>query len=193
MPLDILSIVISVIALLISGFIFIKDYLLSAKIEVFLGDNVQIACKEKGDFGSEKKLILNCNFTNTRNNLGVINGAKLQLTAPNGSTYKFYWKYFCRWEMLNATHDGLPRALSVLAKSSIFQIITFVSEKSFDWTDGKYKLSFCGWYNREPNKSDSNISNEVDFTLDKTDVNELNQVQTVNANVKVKQIKIFHT
>lgn len=191
MPLD-PSIIISILSLIISVIILIRDYFLRAKIQVFFGDNLQISCKEDGK-EKEKKLILNCNFTNTRNNLGVINGSRLQLTIPNGNSYEFDWKTFCRWEKMNATHDGLPRSLSVLPKSSIFQIIVFISEENFNWVEGKYKLSFLGWYNKEPYENDGNINKMVYFSLNEQDVSEINQfLTTKEGNIKTREIRIFY-
>ncbi|MFH1412694.1 MAG: hypothetical protein ABIG10_01555 [bacterium] len=192
MPLNTLTII-SILALLMSGFIFIKDYLLSAKVQVFFGDSIQISCRE-GGVENEKKLILNCNFTNIRNHLGVINGSKLQLLFPNGNMHEFNWKIFCRWERLNATHDGLPRSVPVLAKSSIFQIIIFVSEENFSWVKGKYKLSFRGWYNKEPYKNDSNINKTIYFSLDEQNASEINKFLTTGeGNIETRSIRIFNS
>jgi len=184
-------IIISTLSLVISAIIFFRDYLLHAKIEAFLGDSIQISCKERGK-EKEKKIILSFSFVNTRNRLGVVNYLKLEIETPSGNMQEFDWKIFSKWDGMNSSPDGLPRPLPVLAKSSIFQIISFTSEDDFSWDQGVYTLTIHGWYNKYPYKGQNNINRTIGFFLKKDDVNEINQfLTTENGNIKTRRIKIY--
>ena len=160
-----MSIIISLIALAVSVFILIKDYFLPAKIQLFVGDSLQIV------HSVENKLQLNCNFTNTRNNLGVINKLGIEVLSPDNNTYDFEWRIFYRWDGWNAVPQTVPTSLSILAKSSIFQGIEFVSENRFNWMEGKYKITVKGFYNNRP------LNKTLYFYLDKEKVDKITEIR----------------
>lgn len=167
--LTIISIIISLLAFGMSAFILIKDYFLPAKIQLFIGDSLQIV------HSIENKLQLNCNFTNTRNNLGVINKLGLEILSPDRNTHKFEWRIFYYWDGWNAVPQTVPTSLSVLAKSSIFQGIEFVSNKRFTWIEGQYKIIVKGLYNNK------NLDEIFCFYLDKETVEKITKFPIVTS------------
>ena len=169
MDLEFINTIIAVAALLISGFILIRDYLLRAKVKMFFGDSLQIIHTDRN------KLQINFNFTNDRNKLSVINKLMGLLDSPNGNQYKYIWDVFYKLEGYSAKPDRLPTSISVLAKSATFQGVEFICDDRFTWIEGKYNFNITGWSNRGVSQS-SNISAQIVFPLNKEDVDKLNDV-----------------
>src|SRR3989344_7727999 len=133
MNLGFINIIIAGVALLMSGFILIRDYLLPAKIKMFFGDSFQIVHADRN------KIQINFNLTNSRNKLSVINKLAAVLSSPNGNSYKYVWNVFYKLEGNSALPDRFPTSIAVLAKSSVFQGIEFISYDRFTWVEGKYE------------------------------------------------------
>ncbi len=166
--LEIISTIIASTALLISGFIMIRDYLLPAKVKMFFGDSFQIVHADRN------KIQINFNLTNPRNKLSVINRLEAVLDSPNGNSYKYIWNIFYRLEGNRAIPDRIPTSIAVLAKSSVFQGIEFIVDDRFTWIEGRYGFSIKGWANRGISQK-SNISPvKIKFSLSKNDIDYLN-------------------
>lgn len=171
MNLEYINTIIAGAALLISGFILIRDYLLPAKIKMFFGDSLQIVHADRN------KIQINFNLTNPRNKLSVINKLAAVLSSPDGNSHKYVWNVFYKLEGNNALPDRFPTSIAVLAKSSIFQGIEFISDDRFTWVEGKYEFDIHGWANRGADQK-NNVSAEVIFSLSKDDVDYLNDNST---------------
>ncbi len=187
MNLEFINTIIAGAALLISGFILIRDYLLPAKVKMFFGDSFQILHTDRN------KLQINFNFTNNRNRLSVINKLNAVLESSNGNRYNYVWNVFYKLEGYSAKPDQLPTSISVLAKSSVFQGIEFICDDRFTWIEGKYKFNITGWSNRGVSQS-SNLSTQVIFSLNKEDADKLNDtsLQSSASITLMRPIKIIN-
>ena len=125
MNLEFINTIIAVVALLMSGFIMIRDYFLPAKVEMFFGDSFQIVHTDRN------KIQVNFNLTNSRNKLSVINRLEAVLNSPNGNKYRYVWNIFYKLEGHSAVLEQIPTSIAVLAKSSVFQGIEFISDERF--------------------------------------------------------------
>ena len=171
MDLEFINTIIAGAALLMSGFILIRDYLLPAKVKMFFGDSFQIVHADRN------KIQINFNLTNSRNKLSVINKLAAILSSPNGNSYKYVWNVFYKLEGNSALPDRFPTSIAVLAKSSIFQGIEFISDDRFTWVEGKYEFDIEGWADRGTSQR-SNLSAKVIFSLGKDDVDYLSNNST---------------
>ena len=134
MDLEIINTIIAGTALLMSGFMIIRDYFLPAKVKLFFGDSFQIVCVERN------KIQINLNLTNSRNKLSVINRLEAVLSSPNGNKYNYVWNIFYKLEGGRSVLERIPTSIAVLAKSSVFQGIEFIADESFTWVEGKYEF-----------------------------------------------------
>lgn len=187
MDLEFMNTIIAGTALLMSGFILIRDYLLPAKVKMFFGDSLQIVHADRN------KIQINFNLTNSRNKLSVINKLAAVLSSPNGNSYKYVWNVFYKLEGYNALPDRLPTSIAVLAKSSVFQGIEFISDDRFTWVEGKYEFDIYGWANRGASQK-NNISAKVIFSLSKDDVDYLtnNSTRGVGRVIPMRPIRIMN-
>ena len=167
MNLEFINTIIGSAALLMSSFTLFRDYLLPAKIKMFFGDSFQIVHADRN------KIQINFNFTNSRNKLSVINKLAGILSSPNGNSYKYVWNIFYKLEGNSALPDRLPTSIAVLAKSSVFQGIEFISDERFTWVEGKHEFNIQGWADNGTSKT-NNLSAKVIFSLSKDDVGYLN-------------------
>jgi hypothetical protein len=186
---NIANFIIALIAFGLSSWMFIKDYLLSAKVKLYTGDSFQIVS------GSRNKIQLNLNFTNPRNKLSVINHLEADLKSPNGNIYHYTWNVFYKIDYVNSAITAIPTqfpsSLSVLAKSSVFQGVEFISDDHFSWTEGVYEFKIIGCYNREPSDK-MNLSKSITFSLNKNDVDNLSNGQLVNNMSISRPVKILN-
>lgn len=187
MNLEFINTIIAGAALLMSGFILFRDYLLPAKIKMFFGDSFQIVHADRN------KIQINFNFTNSRNKLSVINKLAGILSSPNGNGYNYVWNIFYKLEGNSALPDRFPTSIAVLTKSSVFQGVEFISDDRFTWIEGKYEFNIQGWANRGTSKT-NNLSAKVIFSLNKGDVDYLNNNNTMGGNgtvIPMRPIRII--
>ncbi|MCH7828727.1 hypothetical protein IH982_02595 [Patescibacteria group bacterium] len=182
-----ISIIISLAALLISGFILLKDYILPAKLKIFVGDSLQIV------YAARNKIQINFNFTNSTNKLLVVNKLAATLDIPGNKQYTYVWNVFYRLKAVSSELEQLPTSIAVLAKSSAFQGIEFISSDTFKWVEGRYDFSISGWSNKGMGE-DSNICKKVSFSLKKEDVEDLNASLDIPhmQGARLRQVKIIN-
>jgi len=167
MNIEFINTTIAVIALLMSGFIIIRDYLLPAEVKMFFGDSLQIVHADRN------KIQINLNLTNSRNKLSIINKLEGFLKSPDGNNYRYVWNIFYKLKGNSAVPDRFPTSIAVLAKSSVFQGIEFISDDRFTWVEGKYEFSIKGWVNIGLDQKSNLSPVKIIFYLSKDDIDYL--------------------
>ncbi|MDD3662723.1 MAG: hypothetical protein PHT84_02560 [Candidatus Pacebacteria bacterium] len=174
-------------ALIMSGFIIIRDYLLPAKIKLFYGDSLQIVCMDRN------KIQINTNLTNSRNKLSVINRLEAILKSPNGNQYRYVWNIFYKLEGGRSVLERIPTSIAVLAKSSVFQGIEFIADDRFTWVEGKYEFKIIGWENRGISQKNNLSSAKIIFSLNKDDIDNLtNHIIETTGVIPMRKVRIIN-
>ena len=188
MNLEYINTIIAGSALLMSGFIIIRDYLLPAKVKTFFGDSFQIVHADRN------KIQINFNLTNSRNKLSVINRLEAVLNSPNGNKYRYVWNIFYKLEGNSAVPDRFPTSIAVLAKSSVFQGIEFISDERFTWVEGRYEFNIKGWADRGISQESNLSPSKIAFSLNKEDVDWLsdNSIRGSGGVTPMRPIRILN-
>ena len=183
----IMTVVAFLMSVLMSGFIIIRDYLLPAKVKMFFGDSLQIVHSDRN------KIQVNWNLTNSRNKLSVINKLEAELKSPNGNKNKYVWNIFYKFDGNSVIQNPFPTSIAVLAKSSVFQGIEFISDERFTWVEGRYEFSVRGWVNRGMDQK-SNLLTKIVFSLNKGDVDYFNKdfIVVSNGITPMRPVKIIN-
>jgi hypothetical protein len=176
--------IIASVALLMSGFMMMRDYLLPAKLKMFFGDSLQII------YGDRNKIQVNWNLTNSRNKLLVVNKLEAFLVSPDGNKYTYTRNIFYRLEGNSAVPDRIPTSIAVLARSSVFQGIEFISNERFIWSKGIYVFYVRAWVNRSIRQK-SNLLTKIIFSLNKDDIDYFNGNSALKVINTMRPVKII--
>lgn len=175
-------------ALLMSGFIIIRDYLLPAKIKLFFGDSFQIVRADRN------KIQINLNLTNSRNKLSVVNRLEAILSSPNGNKYRYVWNIFYKLDGNSAVPERFPTSIAVLAKSSVFQGIEFISDECFTWVEGAYEFNIIGWADRGTGQKNNLCPVKIVFSLNKDDIDCLSNYPVIESGgvIPMRKVRIIN-
>lgn len=176
-----ITLIFSAVALLISVAQFVLQYVLRAKIKVFVGDSVQIVHTTICN-----KIQLNCNFTNTRYKLGVINKIVVRVLSPNGNTYNFYWKTFYKFDGWETEMTTVPTSLAITDKGSVIQGIEFRSSETFGWIEGRYRITIHGWFVNKEMKEKKRFH----ISLSKGIAEKLKDTRLIDGRIPITQVSI---
>ncbi len=183
------SILISIVALFLSGYTFYFSFIRPCKIDVYVGDKIGIVKSSGGDYS---KVHLNCNFVNNTPSNGVIDKILLEIEAPDKKKYQFDWDEYYKYVGNQGVEpESLSFPIAINSKNSVYKGIQFkmrdhseiigsrtVSETSISWTTGKYTLTIKGWSNKSSINEKPNI-----IKLFQIDINaiKLDEITHINA------------
>jgi hypothetical protein len=157
-----ISLGVSSVALLLSGWTFYKVHFERPRIRVFFGDSIDIVRHSDGDANSVQ---LACTFCNLGSKTGIIDKLVVWVEKADARSL-FNWQMFCAYDQ---GHRSVPVAkvhsIQASGKASVFQLIQFHSDSSVAWDVGAYMVRLEGWFNGRTCEQNPNIVEKFSVTL----------------------------
>lgn len=166
--LDNLSVLISVIALVVSAFTLWWAHLAPARLKVLIGDRLYLVAPS----GKEAPLNVALEIVNSGARTGVLQYLEMQITPPMGATVRFEWSQFYRYSTKlggwAVEKESDPHPISLTGRSARPLSVQFVIARpaeDFTWGPRIYSAQLRGWHNRESRRERPNITANFQFAL----------------------------
>lgn len=121
-----------------------KQHLAAAAVDAHVGDGIGLTLHSDGRTNS---VHLDCTFTNSGAQMGVLQKLVLMCTGPDKHRTRFNWELFYTYDGMSAKPSERPHSIVVAQKGSTFVHIQFNCEGDHDWIQGTHELELLGWCN----------------------------------------------
>jgi len=170
--LSIASFFISAVALIIAGYIAYRNYLEKGRIDISLGETVDLVHPSSDQL---ERIHLNCSFANRGAKLGVVKKlVLLARSAPLDREIELLWNSFYNHnEKGEVVYEDHVHPVLVKGKESVFRRIEFSTGEPIQWKAGTHELELRGWRNEEDIESLPSLRVGFSVSLDEKTANNL--------------------
>jgi hypothetical protein len=162
----IVTALLTIATILLSGYTIYKNFIERAKVAVFPGDAVRIIFFVPQN---PQQMNLMLNLVNKGTKPGIVHRMELIITDPTGQLFHLSWNLFYEYlpggEHVRKSSDVYP--VAVPPKNNYLLLAGFQSESSgpIPWRLGQYKLQVLGWVNKRHRAERSNINEEFHINI----------------------------